>query len=140
MRRSSRTDPPHPNPIPCARGFTLVEMLVAFTILAVSLVALMQVFGTGFRGLHASEAHARAVLQARSTLERVGTEVPLQPGEWAGTFDNGSRWTTRVRAYQPDGEAEQAVQTVVPYEVEVTVTWGNDRSIRLKTLRLAPRR
>lgn len=135
MRRSSPTDPPIPSP--CARGFTLVEMLVAFTILAVALVALMQVFGTGFRGLRASEAHARAVMQARSTLERVGTEVPLQPGEWAGTFEDGSRWTTRVRAYEPD--AEQAAQTVVPYEVEVTVTWDGDRSVSLKTLRLAPR-
>ena len=135
MRRSSPTDPPIPSP--CARGFTLVEMLVAFTILAVALVALMQVFGTGFRGLRASEAHARAVMQARSTLERVGTEVPLQPGVWAGTFDNGSRWTTRVRVYEPD--AEQAAQTVVPYEVEVTVTWDDDRSVSLKTLRLAPR-
>ncbi len=137
MRRSSPTDPTIPSP--CAGGFTLVEMLVAFTILAVALVALMQVFGTGFRGLRASEAHALAVMQARSTLERVGTEVPMQPGEWAGTFDNGSRWTTRVRAYEPEGEAEQSAQTVVPYEVEVTVTWDDDRSVSLKTLRLAPR-
>jgi len=137
MPRSNPSDVPTPRRR--ARGFTLVEMLIAFTILAVALVALMQAFGTGFRGLHASEAHSLAVMQARSTLERVGTEVPLQPGEWAGSFDNGSHWSTRIRVYEPEGDAGQPLQTVVPYEVEVTVTWAGGRSVSLKTLRLAPR-
>ena len=44
-----------------ARGFTLIEILVAFTILAVAMVALVQAFSSGLRGLGSAEASAVAL-------------------------------------------------------------------------------
>ncbi len=55
-----------------ARGFTLLEVIVAFTILSVALIGLLQAFATGMRGLGAAQASATAVMHARSKLDEIG--------------------------------------------------------------------
>jgi hypothetical protein len=114
-------------------------MLVALTILSVAFAAVLQAFGTGFRGLRASESHAVAVMHARSTLDAVAATVPLEAGELSGSYDDGYRWIARIRPYQSEEEAEARLQRLLPYEIEVIVSWEGDRSVSLKTLRLAPR-
>lgn len=120
-------------------GFTLLELLVALTILALAFGALMQSFGTGFRGIRASESHSVALLHARSKLEEIEATIPLAPGSSSGSYDDGYEWTAEIRAYEGEGSAENELLLVVPYEVEVTITWSGGRSISLKTMRLARR-
>ncbi len=135
-------------------GFTLLEVLVAFTILAVALGALLQAFSTGLRGLGAAEAHANAVSHARSKLDEVGALIPLEEGVQSGAFDSdafdsgafdsgafdeGYRWTVSIQPYEPSEAAEWGDLSVVPYDVTVTVAWGRESSVTLRTLRLAPR-
>ena len=59
------------------RGFTLLEVLVAFVILSVFLGALLQNFSAGFRSLNAAESHALAMLHAQSKMEEVGILIPV---------------------------------------------------------------
>lgn len=53
-----------------ARGFTLIETLVALAILAVLLVAFYEAMGTGFRTLDRAALIEEAVLIAQSELDR----------------------------------------------------------------------
>jgi general secretion pathway protein I len=129
-----------PSRRPRRNGFTLLEMLVALTILAVAFGAILQAFGTGFRGLRATESQAVAVMHARSTLEAVAAIAPLEPGEFSGDYADGYRWIAHIRPYQEENADEAALPLLVTYEIEVTVTWDTDRRVSLKTLRLAPRR
>jgi general secretion pathway protein I len=115
------------------RGFTLIEVLVAFTILAVAMVAVIQAFSTGLRGLSAAEATATAVMHARAKLDEVGVIIALEPGEHEGAFDDGFAWHAVVR---PHEVAEELATGVSTYEVEVTVSWDEGRRVRLQTLRL----
>ncbi len=108
-------------------------MLISIAILGVAFVAILQTFGTGFRGLNRSEAHAIAALHARSTLEAVAARQPLEFGEWAGDLDERYRWTAIVRPYEDESAADGPVDA---YEIEVVVSWGENQSFRLKTLRL----
>ena len=132
-------------PVDDRQGFTLIEVLVAFAILALSLTALMQVFGTGLRNTVVSEAYVRATLLAESKLAAVGVEQPLEPGERNGDFgtaggeDKGYRWRVVVTPF----EADELVG-IEPYRVSVTVSWGPEhqtqRSVTLNTLRLRSKR
>jgi len=90
-----------------AAGFTLLEVLVAFTILALMLTVLLRIFSEGFRGMTAADVHAAAALHAQAALASVGTEIPLAVGEWTGEHEDGIRWRVSVDLY-----AEQAM--VVP--------------------------
>ncbi len=123
------------------RGFTLIEVVVAFVILALSLGVLLNVFSTGLRTARTSEAYTMATLLAQSKLAAVGVEAPLVEGETAGQFDERFRWSIDVRRDEelsPPGED----LPVRAYDVVVTVSWGEadgERSVSLTTLRLAPR-
>ncbi len=120
-------------------GFTLLEVLVAFAVLAVSLGALFQIFSTGTRASRTAEAYTYATLLAESKLASVGIEMPLHTGEQAGEFDNGFAWRVAVRPYWLDGQETDGTFSVPAYEVDVTVSWdggGGLRSISLTTLRL----
>ena len=118
------------------RGFTLLEILVAVTILAVALVALMRAFATGLMGIGLAEARVIAVAHARAKLEEVGSVIALEPGELDGEWDDGYRWRVEIDPYEI-GEAS-AEAALVPYTVEVTVSWDGDRNVTLTTLRLGP--
>lgn len=121
-----------------AAGFTLIEILVAFAILAVSLVALFHAFSDGLAATGRVEKVSTAVLLARSTLERVGTEIPLVEGSRVGDIPEGGHWTVEVGRSPLVGEAPLSVTSVAPYEVRVTVTLPDSQPVALTTLRLGP--
>ena len=120
-------------------GFTLIEVVVAFAIVAVALGALLQIFSTGLRGLEATETRVVAARLAQSKLAAIGIEEPLEEGETTGAFDNGYRWETRISAFGDESPTQPRV-SVRAYEVIVTVSWDRglrQNAISLTTLRLA---
>ncbi len=62
-------------------GFSLLEVLVAFAILSLSLGVLLAIFGKGMDLVGTSDKYTRAVLLAESTLASVGVEKTLQEGD-----------------------------------------------------------
>ena len=126
------------------RGFTLLEVLVAFAVLAVALGVAFEIFTTGLRGARSADALTQAVLIAESRLARVGVETELTPGESEGETDDGTRWRIDIRD-QPaeDGDDERVVTPSLPVllDIIVTVSWGDGagrQSFVLRTSRLAP--
>lgn len=81
-------------------GFTLLEVLVAFTILALMMTVLLRIFSEGFRGMTAAEVHAAAALHAQAAMASVGAEIPLTIGEWTGKHDDGFRWRVSIELYE----------------------------------------
>lgn len=76
-------------------GFTLLEVLVALTVLATALTALVRLVGTSARTLGDDARHARAVLAARALL----AEAELSPpaiGHREGERSDGLHWEEDV--------------------------------------------
>jgi general secretion pathway protein I len=118
-------------------GFTLIEVIVAFTIMALALAALLQSFATGLRNLGMAESYTGAALRARSKLAEIGQILPLEAGEQSGELDDGFQWHALIEPYAP------AVPEGVPGDprlsgqrVEVPISWAGGRAVSLSTLRL----
>jgi len=133
-----------------ARGFSLLEVLVAFVILALALAVIMRIFSQGMSRVGESENYARAVMLAESKLAQLGAGIPLEEGELSGESEDALRWRVRLAGYEADkpipareGEPPRAVLPVRLLQVEVEVSWdggqAGPRSIRQVTLKLAPR-
>lgn len=128
------------------RGFTLLEVLVAFAVLAVALGVAFEIFATGLRGVRSADALTRAVLIAQSRLAGVGIETELTPGAHDGETDDGTRWRIEIREPPPDPEADGDDRVETPslpvlLDIVVTVSWrdgGGTQSFALRTSRLAP--
>lgn len=121
-------------------GFTLLEVLVAFTIAGILLVALLRVFSGAIDSSRRTNAFSEATMIAESTLESIGASIPLRDGAKFERREGQYRVETSVRRYAPDTVVHTTHPAVVPYEIAVTVSWGEqqrDRSVALRTLHLA---
>jgi prepilin-type N-terminal cleavage/methylation domain-containing protein len=82
-------------------GFTLIEVLISFVILAGAIVLTFQVFGDGLRGLHAAQARAKSISIARAQIDQVALSSTLSEGTTTGTTE-GETWRIVVRAIKSD--------------------------------------
>ena len=122
------------------RGFSLLEVLVAFAILSVSLGVLLQVFATGLRNAGTADDYTQATLYAESILAAIGKETPLEEGNHSGPINDRFSWRSTTSAYT-DGMPDPEITRVRAYRVGVEVFWDGSsqtRSVTLETLRLAP--
>jgi len=122
-----------------SRGYTLVEVLVAFMIMALALTVLLRIFSNGVRSVAVSSDYAQAVLIGESRLATAGVDDMLAPGETSGVDGKEFSWTRRVVEYQPAADYSTYVKGTRAYYVTVTVTWPNgdkQRSIDLSTVKL----
>ena len=132
-----------------ASGFSLLEVLAAFVILALVGTALFRVFSGALGNVTASDEYSRATLYAESRLAELGVEAPLREGAQQGTSDDGFyAWTAKIEPYTPPGitadmDSAAATMAIRLWRLAVTVTWpgvaGNERSIALATMRVAAR-
>ena len=130
-----------------AAGFSLIEVLAAFVILALVGTALFRIFAGALGNASLSDEYSRATLFAESRLASPGVETPLREGAQQGTSDDGKyAWTSSTQPYRPAGstpdlDAAVDLMPVRLWRIAVTVSWpgvaGSDRSIALATVRLA---
>ena len=66
------------------RGFTLLEVLVAFVVLAAGAGILYRTFSTGLLNVDAVTGYNEAIGIAEAKLGALGLEHPLAEGEEAG--------------------------------------------------------
>jgi general secretion pathway protein I len=123
------------------QGFSLLEILIAFSILAVSLSILLNIFASGVTSAGVAEDYTNAVQIGESLMARTGTEKALQVGEVSGEENHKYRWQviTQPSVFNPEN-MDTTILTTTLYKVSVIVSWGDDepnaRQIKLVTLKL----
>ncbi|MDQ1063887.1 prepilin-type N-terminal cleavage/methylation domain-containing protein [Stenotrophomonas sp. SORGH_AS_0282] len=130
------------------RGYSLLEVIVAFALLALALTLLLGSLSGAARQVHNADLRTRAMLHAQSLLAATGIEQPLQEGRSQGDWEDGRyRWELQVEPYV-DARASalpQAAATTVsgPTLAQLTlqVRWGEGNGERLqwRSLRLLPK-
>jgi general secretion pathway protein I len=118
-----------------AAGFTLLEALIAIVILALSLSALLQVYGTGLRGVARIDDHLRARLLAQSVMAELSHDRRLRPGTVQGRQDQFV-WTLSVTRFDNGEPPSQQPGPWTLHRLALTVSWSQGRRIELQTLRM----
>ena len=125
------------------RGFSLLEILIAFSILALSLGILLKIFSAGVNTAGVAEEYTAAVQIAESIMAKTGEETPLQVGEVDGLENEKYHWRVSVSPFQFTADnLDVTTLSAELFKVKVTVNWGGDtstdgRQLELITLRLA---
>lgn len=115
------------------QGFSLLEVLVAFSIMALSLGVLYEALGGSVRAAGDAERHVRAVLAAESLLARHDS-VPPGGLVLSGTAD-GFGWQLETTPLPP---LEGRPEAWGLHGIRVAVSWddrGQTRTLRLYSIR-----
>jgi general secretion pathway protein I len=123
----------------CQAGFTLIEVLVALTILSISMGVLLAVFLQGLDRSRESKYESAARVLAQSLLAQADTVANPSMGSSAGKSGE-LMWRMRVVPYGSD--ADRAAWQESAAQILATVSWRGDggmRSITLSTVRLLPK-
>jgi general secretion pathway protein I len=136
---AGRSTPVPRDPRASARGFTLLEIMVA---LAIAGFALAGLFRAGSGGMLAADAAGHvdeAIERAQSHLAAFGRIAAITPGETEGDDGGGYRWQLRARKLAAWQVGVGATAATTLFEVEIVISWkagGGRRSVVLSSLRL----
>ena len=133
------------------RGYTLLEVLVAFALLAIGLGLLLAILSGGVHAVANASDSTRATLYAESVLDTLGADQRLQPGRSTGAYENGRyRWTLDITPFKTPVAApvpgdpnivDPSLQTFVDnvmFRVVLQMQWGArgpGQTLRVETLR-----
>jgi general secretion pathway protein I len=136
------------------RGYTLLEVLVAFALLAIGLGLLLAILSGGVHAVANASDSTQATLYAESVLDTLGADQRLQPGRSTGNYENGRfRWTLDITPFKPPVAAPVALARDDPnnidpnlqnfvdnvmYRVVLQMQWGArgpGQTLRVETLR-----
>lgn len=118
-------------------GFTLLEVVVAMTIVGLGVVTLLEIFSLGFRLGARSSATTERIAYGRQAMEEILARRNLPEGTDQGSLDAERRWTLQVR---PVRQETYALTLSSEWELrEVTLDLfeaGRENRVEFKTLRL----
>jgi len=105
------------------RGFSLLEVIAATLLLAITFAALMKVAGGAIALTRNADDHSQAALWARSMLDTVDITTPLSSGTSEGKFNSQYRWRLVVTPWNP-GVADPNTPMRMA-KLDLDVFWGN---------------
>lgn len=125
------------------RGFTLLEVLLAFVVFALSFAIVLEILGGSMRSSVRSREFTQAALIGQSVMDLVGSEIPVQEGAYSGDSPGGYRWQLVISSYQPRHDNDRALELAelsgtLLYWVDLDVEWGEEprfRDVRFSTVK-----
>ena len=120
------------------RGFTLLEIVVAMTIVGLGVVTLLEVFSSGLRLGARSQERTEVIAQGRQVMDQFLARGTLMEGTEQGTIGENGRWKLQIQPVRSTEELalgndwelkEIALDLIVPES-------GRERRVELRTLRL----
>lgn len=111
------------------RGFTLLELLLAFVVFALSFATVLEILSGSMRNTVKARQYTEAALTAQSVMDQVGLEIPLQAGFTTSGETGDYRWEIELFDYVDSGENPYSVELaeltgIQLLQVELLVSWG----------------
>ncbi len=125
-----------------AKGFTLLEVVIAMAILGMGLAVIMELFSGGFRLGRTSEEYTKAANYARIKLEEIGSQQNITEGTEEGEFDDVFRWKVSMKKIDilPIEKDPNFKPPVELFQVKVSVLWksgSKERSASIESYKMS---
>lgn len=125
-------------------GFTLLEVIVAITILAIGIVTALELFAGSLRLGTKASRYTQATIYAQNVMDRLFARSALEDGEESGELPGGYMWQARVQEIYPEedesrtrSQAQRRSPTDFFHlkEIEVNIRWDEGRGPQAFVLR-----
>lgn len=125
-----------------SRGFTLLEVMLAFVIFALSFAVVLEIMAGSMRSVMRASDDTQVALFAQSLMDLVGTEIPIEEGQYSGTGMDRYEWEMSITFYDAGGEADETggggmitqeladMSGIELYRVDLYLDWETGRRQR----------
>jgi general secretion pathway protein I len=125
------------------RGFTLLEVMLAFVVFALSFAVVLEILAGSISGIRRAGDDTQVALFAQSTMDLVGVEIPIEEARYDGEEMDRYQWQLDIYPYDPVDEDAYVLELaelsgVELYRVTLEVEWDagrRQRSARFSTVR-----
>lgn len=106
------------------KGFTLLEILVAFTMLAVTFATVMQIIAGSARNTVKASQNTKIALYAQSKMDELGLFEKIEEGSSNGEFDDKTSWQLEIIPFDVpyEGDISQDFSSVELMEITLVIT------------------
>jgi prepilin-type N-terminal cleavage/methylation domain-containing protein len=118
------------------RGFTLLEVLVSLSIVAIAVTVVLQLFSADLRAIAASDDYASAVLKAEVKMREVLDNEDLTETSWSEATPDGYRMDVSVSEVLKEKTNNLQVRLL---EVGLTTRWfkgTKEKALALRTIKI----
>jgi len=124
-------------------GFTLLEVLLAFVVFALSFAVVLEILSGSMRNTVRAREYTEVALIAQSVMDQVGLDIPLEVGGAASGEVGDYRWELDIYPFVGTAENARSVELgemtgIELLEVECLIFWGEfprERSTRFSTVK-----
>ena len=122
------------------RGFTLLEILVALSILGIAVTVIFQLFSADLRAVRGSEDYVSAAVRAQVRMREVLQNDKLAVNTWSETTVDGYRVDVVVAEALKERTKDLPVQLL---EVTLMLYWNKaskEKVLVLRSMKMVPRK
>jgi general secretion pathway protein I len=112
------------------RGFTLIEVLLALSVFALSFGLILETLGGASRNVRVAGDIGKVALLAQNKLDAVGIDTPIKAGSSSGKLDEVYSYQLDISPYAPEDSTVPKSVPVKLYLVELSVSWGKNAASR----------
>lgn len=119
------------------RGFTLLEVLLAFVIFALAFATVMEIQSGSIRNTIRAREYSEVALIAQSVMDDVGLEIPLEVGT-SFTGESGDyTWEVTIDSFEDSTGEVDSVQLaeltgIELLRVDLVISWGQGSRERFR--------
>jgi len=127
-------------------GFTLLEVLLAFVVFALSFTVVLEIMSGSMRNTVRAREYSEVALITQSVMDQLGVDIPLEPGTTHNGESGEYQWALYVDLYEDQAAAAGAASMVELSEltgiellqIDLVVSWGQpprEKSNSFSTIR-----
>jgi general secretion pathway protein I len=110
-------------------GFTLLELLLAFVVFALSFATVLEILSGSMRNTVRARHYSEAALTAQSVMDQVGVNIPLLVGSTAEGDAGDYAWRIEITEFAGADSNYQSVELaeltgVLLLQVDLFISWG----------------
>ncbi len=117
-------------------GFTLLEILIALSILATAVTIIFQLFSASLRNIAVSADYVSGVIKAETKMREVLSEEDLAEEAYTESEEDGYTYNVTIKKTL---EIKTDAIPVQMMQIDLVVTWTKGvkaRTIRLRTMKM----
>ena len=110
-------------------GFTLLEVLLAFVVFALSFTTVLEILSGSMRNTVRAREYTEVALIAQSVMDQLGLLIPVEQGTIVAGESGDYSWEISIYSYQDNSENAYSVELgeltgIELLQIDLLVTWG----------------